>query len=64
MGRAHFQRIRNRVGTHLGNRIRLSINGGGISGSMAVTTNGRSQAVSVLTDGTAVKGVNISLSRD
>jgi hypothetical protein len=44
-------------------QIRLAINGGGFSGSMAVTTTGRSQAVSVSTQGLALKGVSIKLQR-
>jgi hypothetical protein len=47
-----------------GNNIKLSISGGGFSGSMAVTTDGRSQVISVATQGVALKGVNVSLRRD
>jgi hypothetical protein len=47
-----------------GNKITLSINGGGLTGSMAVTTSGSSQTVSITTDGSALKGVSIGLSRD
>jgi hypothetical protein len=47
------------------NRINLSINGGGgFAGSMAVTTNGNSQVISVSTEGIALRGVNINLQRD
>jgi hypothetical protein len=51
-------------GTASGNEIKLSINGGGLSGSMAVTTTGRSQSISVRTDGSGLRGVQISLRRD
>jgi hypothetical protein len=52
------------AGQATGNHIRLSINGGGFSGSMAVTTEGRSQVISVATQGVALKGVSVSLRRD
>lgn len=45
-------------------QIKLAINGGGFSGSMAVTTTGKSQVVSVSTQGLALKGVSIKLQRD
>jgi hypothetical protein len=47
-----------------GNNIKLSINGGGFSGSMAVTTEGHSQVISVATQGAALKGVSVNLRRD
>jgi len=47
-----------------GNNIKLSINGGGFSGSMAVTTEGRSQVISVATQGVGLKGVSVNLRRD
>ncbi len=47
-----------------GNRLNLAINGGGVSGSLAVTTNGASQTVSLATEGSTLKGVSIGLSRD
>lgn len=43
--------------------IRMSINGGGLSGSMSVSYGGSSQAVSISTEGTNLKGVTINLSR-
>ncbi len=46
------------------NRIDLSIDGGGFNGSMAVTTTGRSQVISVSTNGIALRGVNVNLQRD
>jgi hypothetical protein len=45
-------------------QIKLAISGGGFSGSMAVTTTGTSQVVSVSTQGLALKGANIRLHRD
>jgi hypothetical protein len=47
-----------------GNAIKLAIDAGVLSGSMNVTTNGKSQTISVRTDGTGLRGVNINLSRD
>ena len=46
------------------NKLSLTINGGGFAGSMAVTTNGRSQVISVSTQGIALRGVNVNLQRD
>jgi hypothetical protein len=45
-------------------RINLSIAGGGFRGSMAVTTTGKSQVISVSTQGIALRGVNVNLRRD
>src|SRR5262245_34312065 len=47
-----------------GNNMKLAIVGGGFSGSMAVTTDGRSQVISVATQGVALKGVSVNLRRD
>jgi len=47
-----------------GNRLNLSIDGGGFSGSMAVTTTGKSQAIAVSTQGIGLRGVNVNLQRD
>lgn len=44
-------------------RLSLSIDGGAFKGSMAVRTNGASQTVSIKTEGIALQGVNIDLSR-
>ena len=51
-------------GTANGNHISLAINGGGLSGSMSVTTNGGRQTVSISTENVALKGIHIGLSRD
>ena len=45
-------------------QIKLFINGGGFTGSMAVTTTGKSQVISVSTEGVALKGVNVKLQRN
>lgn len=45
------------------NKITLSINGGGFSGSMAVGVHGASQTVTISTTGIGMTGVNINLSR-
>jgi hypothetical protein len=46
-----------------GSSVRLRFSGS-IAGSMVVTTSGRSQSISVRTDTTALKGVNVSLRRN
>jgi hypothetical protein len=51
------------TGIAVGDSLRLSINGGGLSGSMLVRTTGGSQSISVRTDTSALKGVSISLRR-
>ncbi len=43
--------------------INMSIVGGGLSGSMSVSYGSSTQAVSISTEGTNLKGVTISLSR-
>ena len=45
------------------NKINVSINGGGLTGSMAVGVNGSSQSVKIKTEGIGMTGVDISLSR-
>jgi hypothetical protein len=50
-------------GVAAGNSLRLAISGL-LSGFMVVTTNGRSQSISVRTDASALRGVNISLRRN
>jgi hypothetical protein len=52
------------AGHAAGATLKLSINGGGFSGSMAVSTDGRSQVISVATQGVALKGVSVNLRRD
>lgn len=44
-------------------RLNLSIDGGAFKGSMAVRTVGATQSVSIKTEGIALQGVSISLSR-
>lgn len=44
-------------------RLTLTIEGGAFKGSMAVRTSGTSQNVSIKTEGIALQGVNINLSR-
>lgn len=51
-------------GIGAGNSLRLGINGGGLSGSMVVTTTGGSQSISMRTDGAALRGINIRLRRN
>jgi hypothetical protein len=52
------------TGSASDNRINLTINGGGFNGSMAVMTSGKSQVISVSTQGIALRGVNVNLQRD
>ncbi len=51
-------------GLATGNTLRLSIDGGGLSGFMVVTTTGGSQSISVRTDGSGLRGVSIRLRRN
>ena len=51
------------TGSASDNRISLSIDGGGFPGH-GVTTTGRSQVISVSTQGIALRGVNVTLQRD
>ena len=51
------------TGVAVGDTLRLQIEGGGLAGTMFVRTTGGSQSISVRTDTTALKGVNISLRR-
>jgi hypothetical protein len=44
-------------------RLNLTIDGGAFKGSMAVRTQGTSQTVSIRTEGIALQGVSINLSR-
>ena len=44
-------------------RLNLTIDGGAFKGSMAVRTSGSNQTVSIRTEGIALQGVNINLSR-
>jgi hypothetical protein len=46
-----------------GNRISVAISGGGLNGTMTVTTNGGSQSVQISTEGIAFKGMSIAMSR-
>lgn len=43
--------------------IKMDIAGGGLTGSMSVSTEGSRQAVSISTEGSSLKGVTIALSR-
>lgn len=51
------------TGEAKGSSITLNIVGGGFSGSMAVSTTGSSQSVTVATSGSALKGVSIQLTK-
>ena len=45
------------------NSINMAINGGGLTGSMAVQVNGASQSVQISTSGAGFTGVSINLSK-
>jgi hypothetical protein len=59
-----FNAAGNATGQATGNKISLSIAGGGLTASMAVTTTGASQTVAISTEGTRLRNVNIGLSKD
>lgn len=50
-------------GSATGSRIKLSITGGGLSGTMSVSYDSARQDVDIETDGIALKSVNITLGR-
>jgi hypothetical protein len=52
------------TGQATGNKISLSIAGGGLTASMAVTTTGASQTVAISTEGTRLRNVSIGLNKD
>ena len=51
------------TGQAVDGRLNLAIDGGAFKGSMAVRTTGASQTVNIKTEGIALQGVNINLSR-
>lgn len=51
------------TGQASGSRISLSVAGGGMTGTMSVSASGETQAVTITTQGTGLKSVNINLSR-
>ena len=51
------------TGSAIDGRLSLTIDGGAFKGSMAVRTSGTNQTVSIKTEGIALQGVNINLSR-
>lgn len=51
------------TGQAQGGRLTLSIDGGAFKGAMQVRTTGGNQTVSIQTEGVALQGVNINLSR-
>ena len=44
--------------------MRLTIGGGGLTGSLSVSIGGATQSVSLSTQGSALKGVNINFARN
>jgi hypothetical protein len=61
------ERNYNQTGTITGSatdsRLRLSIGGAALKGSLSVSIGGSSQSVSLSTEGSALKGVNITFAR-
>ena len=51
------------TGLATGTRISLSVAGGGMTGTMSVSASGETQSVTITTQGTGLKSVNINLSR-
>lgn len=58
-----FNAVGDVTGRAKAGNIQLTISGGGLSGSMSVATSGSVQTVSINTQGTALQGVSIKLSR-
>lgn len=52
------------TGQAVGNKISLAIVGGGLTASMAVTTDGSKQTVAINTEGTRLRNVSIGLARE
>lgn len=61
------ERNYNQTGTITGSatdsKLRLSIGGGGLTGSLSVSIGGSSQSVSLSTEGSVLKGVSITFAR-
>jgi hypothetical protein len=61
------ERNYNQSGTITGSaddsKMRLNIGGGGLSGSLSVSVGGGTQSVSLSTNGSVLKGVNINFAR-
>jgi hypothetical protein len=51
------------TGTATDSKLRLTIGGGGLTGSLSVSIGGSSQSVSLSTNGSALKGVSITFAR-
>lgn len=51
------------TGQATGSKMSLSVAGGGMTGTMNVSASGETQSVTITTQGTGLKSVNISLSR-
>ncbi len=52
-----------RTGSADESKLRLSIGGGGLTGSLSVSIGGATQSVSLSTQGSVLKGVNINFAR-
>ena len=58
-----FNAAGNVAGTTTGSHMTLSIVGGGLTGSLAVRLSEKSQLVSISTEGSAFRGLSLSLTR-
>lgn len=58
-----FNATGNVAGTTTGSHMTLSIAGGGLTGSLAVRLSEKSQLVSISTEGSAFRGLSLSLTR-
>ena len=52
------------TGTPTGSALKFEVDGGGLSGTMTLTTSGAKQQVAFVSQGWALRGVNIALSKD
>jgi hypothetical protein len=59
----HYNQAGTISGSATDSKLRLSIGGGGLTGSLSVSIGGSSQQVSLSTDGSVLKGVSITFSR-
>ena len=59
----NFNAVGNATGKASGGNLSLTIEGGGLAGSMTIATTGQSQSVSISTQGTKLQGVSIRLQK-
>ena len=59
-----FNAVGSISGVATGNRLSLTLDGGGLKAEVVVTTSGATQSVSITTDAATVRGAQISLAKD